>query len=137
MKGLLRIVRDNEVKISLPAARVKIKEDGTIWFQGMPILGITDPELKAKIVADIKVKKYDRIPADAWVRLGENENGVWAGGDDAWETHPGKIATGYCFSCETWCHGDCGNYSKAPMIKFRRDLRHAQREANYGIEDGE
>ena len=46
-----------------------------------------------------------------------------------------KIETGFCFYCETWCHGDCGHYSNDPMIKFRRDLKEAQREANYGIND--
>jgi len=46
-----------------------------------------------------------------------------------------KIETGYCFYCETWCHGDCGHYTKDPMVKFRRDLKEATREANYGIND--
>jgi len=27
-----------------------------------------------------------------------------------------KIKTGFCFNCETWCYGDCGNYSKKPKI---------------------
>ena len=46
-----------------------------------------------------------------------------------------KIKSGYCFYCESWCHGDCGHYSSDPMIKFRRDLKEAQNEANYGIND--
>jgi hypothetical protein len=46
-----------------------------------------------------------------------------------------KIKTGYCFYCESYCHGDCGHYSNDPAIKYRRDLNHAQREANYGIND--
>lgn len=68
----------------------------------------------------------------------------------AWETEPArkaareaaeaedirrKIATGYCFACESYCDGDCGHYSKDPMTKFRRDLREAAREANFGIND--
>jgi hypothetical protein len=47
-----------------------------------------------------------------------------------------KISTGYCFYCETWCEGDCGHYSNDPMIKFRRDINQAQREQNYGINEG-
>ncbi len=202
-------------------------------------MGATDPAVKSKLVADIKIKKYDQIPAEAWVRLGYNDNGIWAGDDEAWETHPAKvaqdlaeatekererkqvtislslrgwgdyspvewcgditrpdaeilgeckallisghdvdnpnqsdaeiltkitsarahwegapareaaraeaskkdierkIASGYCFSCGTYCYGDCGSPSKNPTVKFQRDFRYAQREANYGIEDGE
>ena len=237
MKGTIRIVRGNDVKFTLPAAGAQIKADGTLWYRDLPILGITDPEIKAKVAADIKVKRFDRISADAWVRLGYNNNGVWAGDDEAWATHPAKLAqdaqdaikreqerkqvtiylssrgwgdygpvewigditrpdveilaecktelatgydvdqpgqtddqilaritsarekwekeparrtameaaeaadierkikTGYCFNCESWCYGDCGNYSNDPRVKFDRDLRDAQREANYGITD--
>jgi len=46
-----------------------------------------------------------------------------------------KIDTGYCFYCESWCSGDCGHYSNNPNVKFNRDFRQAQREANYGIND--
>lgn len=237
MKGILRIVRGNDVKFTLPAAHAQIKADGTIWCNNMPILGITDPKVKAEAAADIKAKRYDQIPSEAWVRFGYNDNGVWAGDDEAWATHPAKLAqdkrnaikqeqerkevtiylsscgwgdyspvewtgditrpdaeilaecktglatgydvdepgqtddqilaritsarekwekeparraameaaeardiehkikTGYCFNCESWYYGDCGNYSNDPMVKFHRDLRDAQREANYGIMD--
>ena len=46
-----------------------------------------------------------------------------------------KIETGYCFSCESWCYGDCGNYQTSPAIKFRRDLDQTITEQNYGIND--
>jgi hypothetical protein len=46
-----------------------------------------------------------------------------------------KIETGYCFYCESYCHGDCGHYSSDPVVKYRRDLNQAAREANYGIND--
>lgn len=46
-----------------------------------------------------------------------------------------KIANGYCFSCGSYCHGDCGNYSNNPMIETRRNFAKGQREANYGIND--
>lgn len=44
-----------------------------------------------------------------------------------------KIDTGYCFRCESWCHGDCGNYSSNPEILFRRQLKQGLTEANFGI----
>jgi hypothetical protein len=47
-----------------------------------------------------------------------------------------KIETGYCFSCGTWCYGDCGHYSQDPMVEFRQDLKQALKEQNYGIEEG-
>jgi len=46
-----------------------------------------------------------------------------------------KKDTGYCFSCESYCHGDCGHYSNDPVIKNRRDLVELQRESRYGIDD--
>lgn len=46
-----------------------------------------------------------------------------------------KKKTGYCFACESWCHGDCGHYSNDPMIKFHRALHQTQRDADYGIND--
>ena len=47
-----------------------------------------------------------------------------------------KIDSGYCFYCESWCHGDCGHFSSDPGVKFRRDLKTAIREENYGINEG-
>lgn len=46
-----------------------------------------------------------------------------------------KIANGFCFSCETYCHGDCGHYSNNPSHQHKRDFAQAMREQNYGIND--
>lgn len=46
-----------------------------------------------------------------------------------------KRASGYCYACESWCFGDCGEYSNNPATKERRDLAEAGREARYGMED--
>jgi len=46
-----------------------------------------------------------------------------------------KIDTGYCFSCESWCHGDCGNYSNDPTVSFARELKLSLAEMNYGIKE--
>jgi hypothetical protein len=46
-----------------------------------------------------------------------------------------KIDSGFCFSCETWCHGDCGNYSIDPKVKFFRDFRQSCREERFGTEE--
>jgi hypothetical protein len=233
MRGVLRVVRDGEVKLTLPGPSITIKQDGTLWYGGMPILGITDPILKASVAADLKAERFDRIPADAWTRLGENPNGLWAGDDAMWATHPlkavqdaearrreeierrtvrvylssrgwgdyspvewvgditrpdaeilaeckdalakgydvdkptqtdaeilaaigaarakwggipvrqaeertdiqHKIDTGYCFACESYCHGDCGHYSNDPMMRYTQHASEAAREADYGIND--
>jgi hypothetical protein len=43
---------------------------------------------------------------------------------------------GYCYSCETYCYGDCGDYQPRPTTAtLMRDVDLAHREANYGIED--
>ena len=47
-----------------------------------------------------------------------------------------KIDSGYCFSCESWCHGDCGSYSNNPDVRIRRELAHAAAEQQYGINEG-
>jgi hypothetical protein len=46
-----------------------------------------------------------------------------------------KIDSGFCFACESWCHGDCGHYSSDPSVMYRRQLNEAAREANYGVND--
>lgn len=46
-----------------------------------------------------------------------------------------KIASGYCFSCGTYCHGDCGHYTSDPAAMYRRQAKEATREATYGIND--
>jgi len=237
MKGYLRVVRGNEIKLTLPGPSVTVKNDGTLWMSGNPILGITDPAEKIRIAALVKAGKYNQIPAEYFTRIGDNPNGLWAGNDDDWAKHPAKaeqdriakakaaeeakqiriylssrgwgdysacewygditrpdaeilaeckqlltnghdvdqsnqsdaeimskinearekwqtaparkaareaeekadiqskIKSGYCFYCETWCHGDCGHYSNNPMVKFHRDFNQAARESNYGIND--
>lgn len=47
-----------------------------------------------------------------------------------------KIETGYCFACESYCHGDCGHYSNDPMTALKRDIKTAIAEQNYGIKEG-
>lgn len=234
-KQTVTLVRDGEIKLTLQAI---IRADGTLWSaQGMPILGIDDPAEKRRMVELVKAKKFSEIPAEYYVRLGHNSNGIWAGsleewrktpeyreslkkeaekeerrarrvtvylsargwgdfsplewyGDitrpeadilaecrralaeghdvdmpnqsdeellgkiraarEAYETAPArraaseaaetadiqrKIATGYCFNCGTYCHGDCGNYSNDPAVEFRRGLSQAMREAACGVND--
>ncbi len=229
MKGVLRVVRDQELKLTLPGPSVTIKPDGTIWYGGTPLLGgITDPVTKRQLASEIEAGNYDNIPDNAWTRLGDNPNGLWAGDDDAWAKHPAKLTAdkkeaakkeqerkmvtiylssrgwgdyspvewhgditrpdeeilaeckkamssaydvdqpdqtdgeiiskitdarkkwempeepareithgpGYCYFCESYCYGDCGDYSSNPQTKYRRDLADAQREQSYGINDG-
>lgn len=230
----LRVIRNGEVKLTLPAHMCAIKTDGTVWCGNNPILGISDPAAKAQAAKDVTARRFDRIPADAWCRMGDNANGVTLMDDEMWAsstlkaeadaeatrkreleartvrvyissrgwgdyspvewvgdiTRPDseiirecydrlamaedvdnmaimpeemiskihaarekwagrevreaeyqadiqrKIDSGFCFACETWCEGDCGHYSNDPWIKYRRDLRQATAEANYGINEG-
>lgn len=67
---------------------------------------------------------------------GEKEKASKENEKAAAESLQRKIDTGYCFNCESWCHGDCGNYSQNPATSFRRDLKKAQDEANFGINEG-
>ena len=92
IKGCIYIVRGHELKLTLPGPSMTIKRDGTIWHSGMPLLGLTDPTAKAKAVKAIKAGRYEDIPAEAYTRLGDNPNGLWAGDDAAWAKHPAKLA---------------------------------------------
>ena len=219
MKGCLRVVRGNEVKLVLPGPSIAQKADGTLWMSGNPILGITDAAEKTRCANLVRAGKVDQVPVEYFVRLGDNPNGLWAGDDAAWENHPAKIginaadaekrdlaarivtiylssrgwgdysscewtgditrpdaeilaeckhllttgydvdqhnqpddeimakiaksranwesaparkvareageeedirrkiASGYCFACESYCHGDCGHYSSDPHVR--------------------
>ena len=235
MKGCLRVLRNNDVKLMLPGPSVMCHADGTLWTNGNPILGISDPAEKKRIAALTRARKYDQIPAIYFTRLGDNPNGLWAGADEAWAHHPAKIkadqlvaakaaeaakqvsiylssrgwgdysacewagditrpddeillecrqrldsesdvdqvnqtdknilakiiqaravwktapdrkaareaaekedlrrkiSAGYCFACESYCHGDCGHYDKSPHDMYRRQANEAARESNYSI----
>lgn len=51
---------------------------------------------------------------------------------------PITYGPGYCYSCESYCHGDCGDYAPTYTTKIMvRRANEAVREDNYGIEDGE
>ncbi len=45
------------------------------------------------------------------------------------------VDSGYCFNCESWCHGDCGRYSNDPETRYRREFSEANRKTAYGIQD--
>lgn len=91
MKGVLRVVRGGQVQLTLPCPSVSIKPNGTIWFQGMPVLG-APPEKKSEMAKLVKEEKYNEIPTEYYTHLENNTNGLWVGDDDAWNKHPAKIA---------------------------------------------
>ena len=90
MENPLRIVKNNELKFIFSGDQIRIKEDGTIWCLNRPILGVADDEIAETITANIEAGRYDLIPDEAWVRLGYNNNGIWAGYDAEWNQHPAK-----------------------------------------------
>lgn len=227
MKEYIYVVRGGELKRILTGQWVSIKKDGTIWHQGNPLLGLTDPEVKTKALAAVKAQRYNDIPAEAFTHLGDNSNGLWVGDEEKWQKHPVKIeiekakkaekekeanqvkiylssrgwgdysslewigditrsdaeildeclhmlatghdvdtpdqsdidvllkiesarrrhnapkehyvetphGVGYCYSCQSHCYGDCGNYSTNPGTKYKREFKEAIAEENYGIQD--
>jgi len=55
---------------------------------------------------------------------------------EAEEYYNRDMGAGYCYSCETHCYGDCGNYQpKRTSLIAARDARQVADEANYGIND--
>lgn len=92
MKGCLRVVRGSEIKLALPGPSITEKADGTLWMSGNPLLGITDAAEKTRCANLVRAGKADQVPAEYFVRLGDNPNGLWAGTDEAWDKHPAKLA---------------------------------------------
>jgi hypothetical protein len=90
--GNLHVVRDNVQKMVLPAPSVSIHTDGTIWMSGCPLLGISDPADKAKYAAVARRKAWDEIPQKYFTRLGDNDNGLWAGWDADYDNIPAQKA---------------------------------------------
>ena len=224
-KRKMKFLKNNEVKLEIPDAQLTIKENGSLWYKGMPILGIANASDKDKITKLVKARKFSEIPDEYFVRKGDNKNGTFACPDAEWENHPvaiakkqaaaekaalaaktvtislssrgwgdysmcewtgditrpdceiiaeckkalanghdvdcrnqsddeilgkinaarlkweaaparkaaleaaekadiaNKVATGYCFACNSYCHGDCGNYSNDPATMYRRKFR--------------
>ena len=91
IQNCLHVVRGGERKLRLPGKSVEIKTDGTLWYQGYPILGINDPAEKARVAVLAKARMFSEIPAEHFVRLGDNPNGIWAGDDGAYAIHPAKL----------------------------------------------
>ena len=60
MRGVLRVVRNNEIKLTLPGPSCTIKTDGSVWCSGNPILGIADPVAKTQAAADIRKGRFTR-----------------------------------------------------------------------------
>jgi hypothetical protein len=90
-KGCLHVVRGTECKLTLPSSGVLIKDDGSLWYSGTPLLGCAEPQDRDLCKELVKSKKFDSIPAKFFVKLGENENGVWAGWTSEYEKHPAKL----------------------------------------------
>jgi hypothetical protein len=90
-KGNLKIVRDNTVLRILPGSEITVKQNGTLWYKGNPILGITDPQEKVKASKAAKEKQWRNIPDESYVRLGNNKNGIWAGDEDLWNNSEIKL----------------------------------------------
>ncbi len=43
---------------------------------------------------------------------------------------------GYCYSCHSYCYGDCGDYTPRPTRRtLSRGIREAAREAMFGLDD--
>jgi hypothetical protein len=91
IKGYLRVIRNSTLQLILPGSDVTIKQDGTLWYKGFPLLGIVDPQEKVKASNTAKEKKWEDIPDSYYVRLGNNSNGIWAGDEDLWNASEIKL----------------------------------------------
>jgi len=86
----IKIARNNKLTMTIPFDQITIKADGTIWKGAFPLLGVTDPAEKKQISDLVRAGKFSEIPAKYFTRMGDNENGLWAGTDEEWEKHPGN-----------------------------------------------
>ena len=76
MNKTLVVIRDGEVKLTLP--RAVIRADGSIWYNNIPLLncGATGALDKATAAAVVKAGQWDKIPAAMYTHLGVNESGL-------------------------------------------------------------
>jgi len=91
MKKYVYVVRGKEVKFMFPKSGVTKDPNGFLWYLGRPILGISDPSEKERIIKLIREDKIDQIPNEYFTRFGKNPNGLWVGTDEEWKRHPVKI----------------------------------------------
>lgn len=87
----IKIAKNNELKMTIPKNLASIKEDGTIWYNGFPVIGVKDPAELNQISDLIRAGKFSEIPAKYYTRMGDNENGLWAGTDAEWKNHEGCL----------------------------------------------
>ena len=102
IKGCLHVCRGNEEKLRLPGPSVGVGDDGTLWMNGIPILGgVDDSKIKADLAAKVRAKKFGEIESKYFVKLGQNENGIFACDDDGYKNHPAnKIEMEKLKACE-------------------------------------
>jgi hypothetical protein len=128
------------------------------WFRKVGMIGFAcGPALKVEVQAVLKVVAGRRpdgaflgctnrawtITEKEWIQIKELTAQIVAGKAAKKEVNrqladqdiQHKIDTGYCFNCESYCFGDCGNYQKDPMFKAARDFQGAVGEMYYGIKD--
>lgn len=91
-KGCLHIVRGDVEVLVLPAPSIVVKSNGTLWCGASPILGISDPIEKTRCASLQKAGKTNQVPEQYFTHLGDNANGLWAGWDADYATHPVKLA---------------------------------------------
>jgi len=138
-------------KRAISARQVRIYLSSRGWGDYAPadwVGDITRPD--AEILAECKARLAWRDDIDQPDQSDEEIMAKIAKARADWEAAPArkaareaaeaadikrKIETGYCFSCGTWCHGDCGHYSADPQVMYRRQFREMAREASYGLSE--
>jgi uncharacterized protein YxjI len=69
--------------------------DGSLWFKDkrgdLPFLISSDVHTREKLKQLVINKEFDKIPAECFVRYGENSKNVWMGLEKHWNNHPWKI----------------------------------------------
>lgn len=92
ISGILLVIRDGKKQLSLEKVEERI--DGTLWYQGSPILDSQAPGglSKEELAPLTRGKKYDKIPAASFAKRGENPSGLLVLTQAEWDACPENVA---------------------------------------------
>lgn len=110
MKRTVVVIRAGAVKLVLPNA--DIRADGTVWYNGVPLLDgeATGCLPVADATAAVKAQRWSDIPAQQYARLGTSPSGLRVVDQDVWQAEQDEAARP---ACEAWAAAHPGAAERA------------------------
>lgn len=81
-----------------------------------------------KVATEREDEEYTAVMADEKDKQAKDAKQAIKNAADHKEDADSKIANGFCFACQSYCYGDCGNYQTSPNYGAAKDFGDAMRE---------